>query len=323
MHFKQKLATTTHTSSLNSQFKAIDMNSMRRIGLATGALTDYEINYVETQIVKTVRPLLIGRQLMPIRTLPSAGYTKYTFYKENDMGQATISMTGEEESMDLVDLTEDTTKIPIISKDYTLHWRDVLKRREAGEDLNTQHAENAARQVAEEEDKLILSGEYTGWPALGIGGLCNSCDATQRFDGAAWSTAANSIPDVATAKQMLRADGFYGPYKLIMPSAIYAYIEELGAGGAGSDKWYFDAIGELIGGTQNILVSDNLWPVDGTQNSALLVDVQPGNFELLVGADISNYLAQLPTMNYQGKVWEAVVPVIKRPLAICEIYDIT
>ena len=303
------------------------MNTMRRIGLATGTLTDYEINYVETQIVKAVRPMLIGRQLMPIRTLPSAGYTKYTYYTENDMGQATISMTGEEQSMDLVDLTEGDVKIPIISKDYHLHWRDVLKRREAGEDLNTQHAENAARQVAEEEDKLILTGEITAgagiWPALGIHGLCGSVDATMRFDGGDWNTAANSIPDVATAKQMLRAQGYYGPYKLIMPSAIYADIEELGAGGAGSDKWYFDAIGELIGGVENILISDNLWAVDGVQDSVLLVDVQPGNFELLVGADISNYLAQLPTMNYQGKVWEAVVPAIKRPEAICEITSLT
>jgi len=50
----------------------------------------------------------------------------------------------------------------------------------------------------------------------------------------------------------------------------------------------------------------------------LLIDTAPGNFELLIGADITNYLAQLPTMNYQGKVWEAVVPVIKRPNAIWE-----
>ena len=299
------------------------MNSMRRIGLATGALTDYETNYVEQQIVKTVRPMLIGRQLMPIRTLPSAGYTKYTYYSDADLGQANISMTGEEQSMDLVDLTEGTVNIPIISKDYMLHWRDVLKRREAGEDLNTQHAESAARQVAEEEDKLILTGEYTGWPALGLKGLGTSVDTSQRFDGANWNTVTNIVGDVATAKQMLRADGYEGPYKLLMPSAIYALLEKIGTGGAGSDKWCFEAVGELIGGAQNILVSDNLFTSAGLQTSALLIDVSPGNFELLVGADITNYLAQLPTMNYQGKVWEAVVPVIKRPLAICEIYAVT
>jgi len=302
------------------------MNTMRRIGLATGTLTDYEINLVETAIVKTVRPKLIGRQLMPIRTLPSAGYTKYTFYKENDMGQATISMTGEEQSMDIVDLTKGDVAIPIISKDYKLHWRDVLKRREGGEDLNTQHAENAARQVAEEEDRLILSGENATWPALGILGLLGSCPGvlnTNYFNGANWGTAttgpALAVADVAHAKQMLRALGHQGPYKIVMPSAVYACLETLIAN---TDKWGFEAVGELLGGTENILVSDNLFAADNGQDSVLLLDVQPGNFELLVGADISNYLAQLPTMNYQGKVWEAVVPVIKRPEAIIEIIEV-
>jgi uncharacterized linocin/CFP29 family protein len=189
--------------------------------------------------------------------------------------------------------------------------------------LNTQHAENAARQVAEEEDKLILTGEYTGWPAMGIKGLVGSVDTTQRINGNAWGTAANIIPDIASGKQYLRADGFYGPYKLIVPSAVYAYMEELGAGGAGSDKWYFQAVGELIGGVENILVSDNLYATDGGQDTALLIDVQPGNFELLMGADISNYTHQNAAMNYECKVWEAVVPVIKRPLAICEFYEVT
>ena len=294
------------------------MQSMRRIGLATGTLTDYEVNYVETQITKTVRPLLIGRQLMPTRSLPSAGYTKYTFYTENDMGQATISMTGEEKSRDLVDLTEGSANVPIISKDYLLHWRDVLKRREAGEDLNTQHAENAARQVAEEEDKLILSGEYTGWPALGIEGLCTAT-GRQTEAGGDWEDA-GWFADIANCKSSLRSYGFYGPYKLIVTSALYALMEEVYST---TDKWVFQLVGEMLGGVENILISDNLYPSDGTQNTALVVDTSPGNFELVVGADITNYMFQNSDMNYEGKVWEAVVPVIKRPKAIVEITDIT
>jgi uncharacterized linocin/CFP29 family protein len=295
---------------------------MKRVGLATGTLTDYEVNQIETQIVKTVRPMLIGRQLMPSRVLASAGTTQYTYYTENDMGQAMLSMTGEEQSMDAVDLTEGHVHIPIISKDYMLHWREVVKRRDSGEDLNTQHAENAARQVAEEEDKLILTGEYTGWPALGILGLLTSCPGANAVAGQDWTVAAgagvvNAVEDTAHALQHLRAAGHQGPYKMIMPSAVYAYLEALFP--TPSDKWGFEGVGELIGGTQNILISDNLFAAAGSQDSVLLLDVQPGNFELLMGADITNYLAQLPTMNYQGKVWEAVVPVIKRPYAIAEI----
>lgn len=298
------------------------MQNMRRIGLATGTLTDDEINHLEKQIVKTVRPLLIGRQLMPITALAHAGFRKYTYYTESDMGQAIIDMQGEEQSQDLVDLTEDYEKIPIIHKEYTLHWRDVLMRREGGQDLNSQHAENAARQVAEEEDKLILTGEYTGWPALGIQGLATVTNR-QTTGGGDWvnaGTSQNCIGYVATAKQLLRAAGYYGPYRLILRSTWYAETENFVAS---QDKWIFQALGELIGGIENILVSDNLYTAAGGTDNALLVDVQPGNFNLVVGADITNHLAQKPDMNYFGRVWEAVVPIIKRPTAVVEITTLT
>jgi len=293
------------------------MQSMRRVGLATGALTDDEVNYIETQIVKTIRPMLIGRQVFGTVPLAHAGFRKYTFYNENDMGQASIDMMGEADNFDRVDLDEDSVNIPIIHKEYKLHWRDVLMRRNAGQDLNTQHAENAARQVAEEEDKLLLSGEYTGWPALGIVGLATHA-TRQTTAGGDWSQSSTTY--VATAKQLLRAAGFYGPYRLIMRSAWYAQLENLITT---TEKWWFQAVGELIGGVENILVSDSLYTAAGGVNNALLVDIQPGNFDLVVGADVTNHLAQETNMNYYGKVWEAVVPVIKRPLAICEITGLT
>jgi len=293
------------------------MNNMKRIGLATGTLTDYEINLVETSIVKTIYPLLKGRTLMPRRALPSAGFTKYTFYNESDMGQATISMTGEEQSMDKVDLTENHVHIPIISKDYNLHWRDVLMRRNSGEDLNTQHAQNAARQVAEEEDKLILTGEYTGWPALGIEGLAT---ATGRNTEAGGDWSATYVADVSDAIAELETDGYYGPYKLILRSDWYAQLRVLVGT---TDSFAFQVLEDLLGGPDNIVVSNSLYESDGTAHNALVIDTSPGNFELLVGADVTNNLAQLPTMNYQGKVWEAIVPVIKRPEAICEITGLT
>jgi uncharacterized linocin/CFP29 family protein len=302
------------------------MNTMKRVGLATGTLTDYEINQIETQIVKTVRPMLIGRTLMPTRQLPSAGFTQYTFYTENDMSQANISMTGEEQSMDVVDLTESHVHIPIISKDYHLHWREVLRRRDSGEDLNTQHAENAARQVAEDENRLIITGENTAgtvaaWPALGIQGLATAT-GRQTQAGGDWDAAppAGAMAYISLAKQLLRAAGYEGPYKVIMRSAWYAQLENYIAN---FDKTLLEMAGDIVGGTQNLLISDDLHTAAGLNTNALVISTEPNNFELLVGADISNYLAQLPTMNYQGKVWEAVVPVIKRPAAIVEITGLT
>lgn len=289
------------------------MNSMNRIGNATGTLTDYEVNLIETQITKTIRPMLVGRTLMPTRSLGNAGITKTTFYTENDMGQALISMTGEEESMDFVDLSGHEVKVPIISKDYKLHWRDVLARRNGGEDLNTANAVNAARQIAEEEDKLILTGEYTGWPALGIEGLANAT-GRNTVNGGDWSS--DYITDTNAAIAELETDGFYGPYKMIINSTFYSQLRVLVGT---TDTFAFQVLEDLLGGPGSIVVSNNLLAAAGTSTNTLLIDTSPGNFELGVGADVSTYLTQLPSMNYQGKVWEAVVPIIKRPAAICEI----
>lgn len=293
------------------------MNAMNRIGNATGTLTDYEVQLIESQITKTIRPMLVGRTLMPTRSLGNAGTTKYTYFTENDMGQALISMTGEEESMDFVDLSGHDIKVPIISKDYKLHWRDVLARRNNGEDLNTANAVNAARQIAEEEDKLIISGEYTGWPAMGIEGMCN---ATGRNTEAGGDWSSTYIADVSDAIDELETDGFYGPYKLLLGSSWYSQLRVLVGT---TDTFAFQTLEDLLGGPDSIVRTNNIFPADGTQDSALLIDTAPGNFELLVGADATTYLAQLPSMNYQGKVWEAVVPVFKRPAAICEITGLT
>ena len=293
------------------------MNSMKRVGLATGTLTDDEIEYLESAVVSTMRPMLVGRTLMPIKALSNAGFKQYTHYTEQDMGQAVISMTGEEQNMDRVELEEVNTDIPIISKDYNLHWRDVLMRRNTGQDLNVQHATNAARQVAEEEDKLILSGEYTGWPALGIEGIMTR---TGRNTTAGGDWSANMVTYVAAAKAELRTDGYYGPYKLIVTSAWYAQMEAVYGN---TDRYYFQVVGDLIGGVENIVISDNLYASDGGVDRVALIDTSPGNMELIVGQDTTTYLDQLPNMNYQGKVWEAVVPVIKRPECICTITALT
>lgn len=300
------------------------MRSLREVGLATsGVLTTEETQYIEEQITKTIMPQLIGRRLMPIINIPGAGVKKYTYYIEYEMSEALISMTGEGESKDRVEKGENSVKVPIISKGYDLHFRDVLAHRKIGGDLNTQHAESAARKVAEDEDRLILTGELpsTGtypWPAMGIEGLVT---ATGNLGGAGGAWPTNCIANVSAAKQTLRAQGHYGPYRLVLPPVLYGYLEALIGT---TDKWYFQAIGELIGGPENILISNNLWAADGdARDSGMLVSCELGNFGLAVGEELQHFDYPLKSKNIYAEVWEAVVPVIKRPKSIYEITGVT
>jgi len=296
------------------------MMPLTRVGRDTGTLTTAEVNYIRSQVIKAAWPNLVGRTLMPTKNLGSMGYMKETYYTETDMGQATISMFGEEKSEDKVALTEHTVNIPIISKDFRLNGRDIEAARLGNRDLNTQFAENAARQCAEEEDKLILTGEYSGWPALGIEGLA-SATGRNTMAGTAWIT--NYITIVAAAKAMLEADGHFGPKKLIIPSAWSAYLDALVANTAILKR---TVIENLLGGPSSIVVSESLFaPADGVQDTMLLVDTSPDNFELVVAED---YRTVGPDRQpgediYKGKVRVVVAPMIYRPTAVCEVTNLT
>lgn len=297
------------------------MMPLNRVGRDTGTLTTAEITYLRSQVIKAAWPSLVGRTLMPTKNLGSIGYMKETYYTETDMGEATISMFGEEKSEDKVSLAETTVNIPIISKDFRLNGRDIEAARLGNRDLNTQFAENAARQCAEEEDKLILTGEYTGWPALGITGLYTAGHTSGNATaGTAWAT--NYLAIVAAAKAAIEADGLYGPKKLILRSTWDALLNVLVTSTAVLKR---TVIENLLGGPGSIIVSDNLFSEAGLTTSAMLVDTGPDNFELAVAED---YRTVGPDRQpgediYKGKVRVVAAPMIYRPNAICVIEALT
>jgi len=294
------------------------MRPLRRVGLETGQLTDEEIRYIDTRIVEAVRPALIARKLFPVFKLPHAGIKTWRGYKQTDMGQAIITMEGQTGARDRVELAEFDVSVPVISKDFQLLWRDVIGSRNGGIPIETSHAENAARQVAEEEDKLLLTGQYTGWKALGIEGLAT---ATGRNTTAGGDWSANALTYVAAAIGELLADGFYGPYYLVIRSIWYA---QLLAQWDTVDKFLVDAVAELLGGGRDrILISDSLYASDGGEDNALVCQPGQENFEVGIAQDITTFMLQNKDMNLDGKVYEVITPRIKRPTSICEITALT
>lgn len=294
------------------------MQRLRRVGLETGALTDEELRYLDTRVVETVRPVLVARKLFPVFRLPHAGIKTWRGWKETDMGEAVITMTGEMAVRDRVELDEFDVSVPVISKDFRLHWRDIIASRNGGMPIDTMNAENAARQVAEVEDKLLLSGEYTGWRALGIEGLAT---ATGRNTTAGGDWSANALTYVANAIGELISDGLYGPYYLVTRGSWYAQLLTLITN---TEKFLVDAVAELLGGgRERILISDNLYASDGGTDSAIVTQPGQENYELGIAQDLSTFQLQNSDMNLDCKAYEVVTPRIKRPTSICEITDLT
>ncbi len=298
------------------------MNTFRRVGLETGQLTDLEVEYIDNAVVQTVYPLLIGRRVFEKSMLPDAGYTKNIFYKETDMGEATVNMTGELQSRDRIELSEANVTIPVIAKGFKLNWRDILASRRRNEPLDVAHVRNATRQVAEEEDKLLLSGEYSGWKALGIEGLLSATGRNTDSSTGSWATVANIISDFKKAISKLTEDGYYGPYwAIVTPAMRNAMLAQLTSTPISILSYIKQ---EVFDGKGDILVSPNLFVNDdGGQDS--MVVLQPGkdNFDMLDAMDPTPYMVQDEDMNTLGKVFEVVSPRIKRPASICELAGVS
>lgn len=292
------------------------VQNLRRVGKDTAQLTDEELRYIDNRVVQAVRPLLIGRRLFPVFALPHAGFTTVRGYKKTDMGQARISLHGQGKNKDRVSLDNFDVTVPVIHKEFTLWWRDVIASRNGGLPLETINVESAARQCAEEEDKLLLSGEYTGWRALGIEGLATTTGRNTKASAGAWG--ANALTDLSAAIAELEADGHSGPYAAVLRSSWAAKLRALVSNTAVK---YIDTIRDLF--TAGIFVTDNLFTSAGLTTIALVLEPSQENFEMVIGQDLNTFTQQDEDMNLQGKVFEVLAPRIKRPTSICEITGLT
>lgn len=294
----------------------MSMRTMSRVGLNTAQLTDEERIYVDDRIVETVRPVLVGRRLFPVFTLPHAGFITVRGYKRTDMGAARISLHGQGKNVDRSEKEHFDITVPVLHKECSLWWRDIEATRSAGMPLDTQEIENAARKVAEDEDKFLLSGEYTGFKALGVEGLAT---ATGRNTTAGGDWSANAFTYCNNAIKELEDDGHLGPYALVLKPSWWRQIA--GAFVTDTAVTIAEKVAELF--KAGVYRTNSLYSSAGGVNNALVVEPSQENFEMVIGRDLSLFTKQDEDMNLQCKVHEVVAPRIKRPESICEITSLT
>ena len=292
------------------------MQTLRRVGMDTGRLTDEEILYIDDRVVETVKPLLVARRLFPVFTLPNAGFMTVRGYKRSNMSAARISLHGQTGSKDRTEKAAFDITVPVIDKEFDILWRELEASRSNGIPLDLQDAENAARKVAEDEDKLLITGEHTGFRALGVEGLATATGRNTKASAGAWP--ANSLTDLSAAIAELEADGHMGPYAAVLRSSWAAKLRALVTNTA--VKW-IEVVRDLF--TAGIYVSDSLFTSGGLTTNGLVVEPSQENFELVVGKDLEVRKQEDVHGNMHCVVREVVAPRVKRPTSICELTGLT
>jgi len=278
-------------------------------------LTQWQTQYIDDKIVEAMGELTIGRKLFAPRSIPP-GKKVYTYYDEVDMSPAVITMGGNTQAGDVTMYDDNDVRVPAISKDMFIQWRDKLASSEDAPDLLERYAKNAAKQVIEEEDKLLITGEYFGWGAYNIQGLMTKTNRGS-VAGGAWPT--NAYVAINLGRAALEAAGFHEEPILIGRPTQIKYLDTLIANtGITHRKSLLDN-----GLVSDIMETTSLFTAAGLLTSCMLVVPDPEYLYYVEGMPPETTWWLDKDGNAHGKVREIIAPVIAHAGALCEITAIT
>jgi uncharacterized linocin/CFP29 family protein len=243
---------------------------------------------IARRIIESTGPLGAGAQTVPTETL--IGITEGSKSILGEGGQKI--KPGERES----------GIVPIISKDFVVHWRDVEEARLMGHSLSMAKAAAAAAACARSEDKFVLFGQVT----FGYEGMM-TIEGRNIVTGLDWVKPGDAFANFTMMTQLLLSKGYNGPFAAVMHPRIYTDMHRVLSG---SSLLEIAHVRALL--TAGIYRSSLLAP-----RSGLVVATGKQNIEMVVSVDTSVAFLGARRMNLPFRVFKAIYLRILRSDAIC------
>jgi uncharacterized linocin/CFP29 family protein len=267
-------------------------------------LNDQEWENMKAVVINVARARLVGRRIVDLHGPLGPGIQTivHDHFAGTTIGR--VGLLGEEEADPVRSVRRESGIIPLIYKDFILHWRDIETARQTGTQLDTSAAAGAASFCADAEDDLIFNGSAE----MGYEGLM-VVEGRQVLARRNWAEAGNTFQDVVDATQMLVQNGFYGPYAMVVSPPLYTQMHQVHPG---TGVLEIEHIRQLItdGVYQSPLLQDGY---------AVIVSTGAQNFDLAVAQDLTVAYLGAEHMNHPFRVFESVYLRIKRHGAICTL----
>lgn len=257
---------------------------------------------IDNLVVEVAKRRLVGRRFIDVFGPLGAGIQTVSRECFESREPAAVNAVGDTESALLI--KRDFLTIPMIYKDFHIHWRDIEASRQTVIPLDVNAAAGAGSLVAQKEDDLIFNGDSEH----GYAGLLNvkGRNILERSD---WKVAGNAFNDAVRATEKLTEQGFYPPYAMAASPVLYTMMHRLYDG---TGMLEIDQIRKLI--TGGVYQSPSI-----PQELGVIVSMGAYNLDLAVAQDIiTSYTGSL-NMNHMFRVFESVVLRIKSPAAICSL----
>ena len=194
----------------------------------------------------------------------------------------------------------------MLYKDFILYWRDIQQSKTLGSPIDFSASANAAQQCALLEDNLIFNGSKE----FDIQGIMNVRGKLSHIRSD-WMESGNAFTDVVEARNKLLRMGHTGPYALVLSPELYALVHRVHQG---THVLEIEHIRELM--TAGVFQSPMI-----KSGTGVVLDAGKQNIDLAIASDFDTTFLDQDNMNYYFRVYETIVPRIKRPTAICALED--
>ncbi|MCC7537785.1 MAG: bacteriocin family protein [Deltaproteobacteria bacterium] len=270
----------------------------------SGPLSDGQLEHLRKEIIREARRTLVARRFLGIWGPLGAGIESVPLEQYGPDRDAEIEIIGKTDPSPIGAEGETHIRVPVLYKDFVLHWRSVELAKKMGAPLDASRAIRAAHAVADREDGLIFNGE----PRFGIEGLLNA-SGRQKVDRGDWTKPGGAYHDVTRAQDLLLRANHHGPFVLVVPPDLYALIVRQRESWSGPEV---DAIARLC--------EDGVFQCPAMPDGkAVLASTGDQNFDLAITEDLDiTYLGDRD-QDYPFRVYECVALRIKRPRALCTI----
>ncbi len=257
---------------------------------------------LDQAVVRTAQSMLVGRRFISLVGPFGPGIEALPNDILGGAGKGQIDLLGDNEHEALSIERRRFLPLPLLYKDFWLHWRDLEASRQLGVPLDVGKPAAAAAATAQTEDRLIFDGEL----ALGLPGL-RSIEGRQTLPMSDWGSMGRAFSDVVEGVRVLTQAGFTGPYALAVSPRLYADLNRI-----------FDDSGVLELEQVEKLARRGVFPTAVLpEPGALLIDSGGQNLDLAVGLDLSTAYVESDNLNHRFRVIESLVLRIRRPGSIC------
>ena len=269
-----------------------------------GPLNDEQWSRIREEVVREARRTLVARRFLGIYGPLGAGIESVRLETYAPDRDAEIDLIGRPDPDPIAAASETYVRVPILYKDFTLHWREVRFSTELGAPIDASRAIRAAHFVADREDNLLFNGE----PRFGIQGLLNA-EGRLKVERSDWSDFGHAYQDVVRATEALLDKNHHRPFALAVSAHDYAALIRQREGQFAPE---LDSILRLC--DDGVYTSPVI-----PQGKAVVLSTGDQNFDIAVAEDLSVTFLGEKDQDYPFRVYECLVLRIKRPQAICTI----